>query len=327
MKQTEQHDPLWDPAQADAELQHWQDRLAPYAAQRRALLTATPAPTCEKPVRRWPRRALALAASVLLTVWSAHSYRLYWPEGQAWQLQGVRGQTALAAGERLQTADDELAELSVARIGKVQIAPGSALRLLSSGSGEQRIELEHGRVHARIWAPPGHFGISSGPMRIIDLGCEFSLERQTDGRGSLSVQSGWVQQFLGRQEQLVPAGHALQFSDDGADTPLRLDAPLAMRDALAALDRALRAKNGTDQLDQLAAAVALAARDEDQYTLLSLLIREPTFANGPLYPRLALALRMPANENHRAAWLEKDPAAIETWWQRLPTQPKRWWTH
>jgi hypothetical protein len=235
---------------------------------------------------------------------------------------------ALAPGERFETAAGDTAHVAVARIGRLQIAPGSAVRMLDSRSGHHRIELEHGRMHARIWAPPGHFGIRSGAMQVIDLGCEFILERRPDGSGSLSVSSGWVLQVLGGREQLVPADHALNFSADGADTPLRHDAPPGLRSALAALDRALQTATSTQDRDQQAAAVAQVARDEDRYTLMALLIREPALASGPLYPRLAQALGMPGSDAiHRAAWLQRDRAAIDLWWQRLPSQPKRWWTH
>lgn len=331
MSPPDEHDGLWDPKlPADAELRHMQELLAPYAAQRRATLAEPPLvhPVRTVPRSRWPLGTLAIAASLLLTLWAAHAYRLHWPEGQAWPVYGALDQHALAPGERLQTAANQTVQLQVARIGELQIAPDSSLRLIDSRSGRHRIELEHGRVHARIWAPPGQFGINSGAMEVIDLGCEFVLERNINGSGSLSVRSGWVQQHIGGQEQLVPAGHSLQFTAVSADSPLRIDAPLALRQALTALDQALRSTDLAAGRDQLAAAVAAAARDEDQYTLISLLLREPALASGPLYPRLAQALKMPATDAaHRAAWLQSDAAAIELWWQQLPSQPKRWWTH
>jgi hypothetical protein len=265
---------------------------------------------------------------LLLGLWCAHSYRLYWPEGQPWILQRASGPSQLAPGERLQTGSIETAELAVARIGSLQIAPGSAVKLLVSRSGRHRIELEHGRVQARIWAPPGYFGISAGPMRVVDLGCEFILERNVDGSGNLRVLSGWVQQHVGGQEQLVPAGHALNFSANAASTPLRDDAPATLREAVAALDQALLRNADVDRLAQLAGVVAMSARDADHYTLMSLLLRDPSLAAGPLYPRLAQALRMPANDSaHRTDWVAGDHAAIELWWRRLPSQPKRWWSH
>ncbi len=323
-------DPLWDPRlPADAELQRLESLLAPYAAARRPRLAQPP--LVRRQARFKPRRwalGLATAAGLLLGLWSAHSYRLSWPENQPWSLKHASGQSQLAPGERLQTGSNEIAELKVARIGSLQVAPGSAVRLLGSRSGRHRIELEHGRVQARIWAPPGHFAVSSGSMRVVDLGCEFILERDHDGSGHLRVLSGWVQQHIGGQEQLVPAGHALSFSADAADTPLRDDASSAMRAAVAALDQAMRRKTDVQTLDLLTGAVARSARDADQYTLMSLLLRDPTLAAGPLYPRLAQALQMPADDDaHRADWIEGDHAAIEIWWRRLPSQPKRWWTH
>lgn len=323
-------DPLWDPTlPADPQLQHWQSLLAPYAASRRALLLRPPMLRPRiRPTRRRMVVGLATAATLLIALWSAHAYRLYWPEDQPWRLQQAAGTSLLVPGQRLQTGTDEIAELQVARIGRVQIAPGTALQLLGSRSGRHRIELEHGRIQARIWAPPGHFAVSSGSMRVVDLGCEFILERGLDGSGHLSVLSGWVQQHLGGKEQLVPAGHALSFSADAASTPLRSDAPEALRTALAALDHAMQRRAAADEIDALAAAVAHAARDSDQYTLMSLLLRDPELAASALYPRLARALRVSADDAaHRSDWIQGDYAAVEIWWQRLPSQPKRWWTH
>ncbi len=323
-------DPLWDPRlPADAELQRLERLLAPYAAARRPGLARQP--LLRPPARVAPGRwvlGLATAAALMLGLWGAHSYRLSWPEDQAWSLQHAAGQSQLAPGERLRTGSDETAELKVARIGSLQLAPGSSVRLLGSRSGRHRVELEHGRVQARIWAPPGHFAVSSGSMRVVDLGCEFILERDRDGNGHLRVLSGWVQQHIGGQEQLVPAGHALNFSADAAGTPLRDDALSALRAAVAALDQAMRRKDDVETLEPLAGAVAQSARDVDQYTLMSLLMRDPALAATPLYPRLAKALRMPPDDAaHRADWIAGDHAAIEIWWRRLPSQPKRWWTH
>ncbi len=329
MHRSDEQDPLWDPKlPANAELHRLQVLLAPYAASRRPALRSLPVRPGRLRWWLWPMRGLAVAAALMLTLWSLHAYRVYWPEGEAWPLLSAHAQHSLAPGERLQTGSGETAQVQVARIGQMHIAANSVVRLIQSRSGQHRVELESGRVHARVWAPPGHFGISSGALRVVDLGCEFTLERGADGSGSLAVQSGWVQQYLGGQKQLVPAGHALKFTADSVDAPLRFDATPAMRSAVSELNQALRTSGDADLHERLASAVAVAARDEDQYTLMNLLLRAPALAGGALYPRLAQALKVPDDDTeHRAAWQRADAAAIEIWWKRLPSQPKRWWTH
>ncbi|MEZ5442608.1 MAG: FecR domain-containing protein [Lysobacterales bacterium] len=323
-------DPLWDPrVPGDEELRQLERLLAPYAAARQPALLEPP--RVQPPVRMGRRRwllGLAMAATLLLSLWGAHHHRLAWPEGQPWPLRSGAEQRLLAPGERLQTGAHEHAELSVARIGSLRIAPHSTLTLIESRSGRHRIELTHGRVQARIWAPPGYFAIDSGTMRVVDLGCEFILERHRDGSGQLHVLSGWVQQHLGGQDCADPAGHALDFTADSAGTALRDDAPPALRAAVAALDQALLRQADADTISQRAAEVARTARDADQYTLMSLLLRDRSLAAGPLYPRLAQALGVPADDAaHRADWIKGDHAAVNLWWQHLPSQPKRWWAH
>ena len=111
-------DPLWDPrVPADEELRQLERLLAPYAATRRPALLAPP--LAQPPARTERRRwlfGLATAASLMLSLWGAHHYRLAWPEGQPWPLRSGAEQRLLAPGERLQTGGHEHAELSVARV-------------------------------------------------------------------------------------------------------------------------------------------------------------------------------------------------------------------
>lgn len=331
-------DYLWDPgAPADAEVERLEQLLRPYSADARGLLRRTPWP---KARRRWSLAAMPLAAAAALALLAValHFYRLSWPEGAPWQLTRVSAEAtatrgSLRPGQTLTTAADESATLSVARIGELSLGANSQLELLSTRTGFHRIAMPVGRLHARIWAPPGHFAVVSGDALFIDLGCEFVLDVDPSGSGSLLVTSGWVAHEVGPREVLVPAGHRVEFDAHGSGTPVREAASAAFRSALARFDATLRGSHADTDLHaptlaDLATAVAAHASDADFHSLLSLLTRFPPLADTALYPRLADVLgRADDGALHREQWRRGDPVAINQWWQRVPVQPKQWLVH
>lgn len=315
-------DPLWNPAlQADAELARLQGLLAPYAARRDRPCPA-PQPATVAARRRRPLLRVALAAGAGLVLLLAGAVqRFWWPADQPWRVQTAAGEARLAPGQHYQAS--AASEIAVARIGRLQLAPQTRLSLLRTRTGAHRVALEQGRVEARIWAPPGWFGVQLGAAEVIDLGCEFVLQRDADGSGSVEVLSGWIAWRLGDEDRLLPAGYRFDFGPEAVGIALRPDAPAALRTAL----RDLAASTGAARLT-LADRVAHAARDVDAYTLLDLLTREPALADTALYPRLAAALGVAAEDAaHRAAWARGDVAAINAWWAQWPVPPKAWWRH
>lgn len=326
----EHNDPLWDPRlPGDAQLNRLESLLAPSSAGARGLGQRMPRIPSPAPLRRhWP---LALAASLLLCAVAAyllHGLRLHWDEGRAWTLSSeLQGSGQIAPGDVLATSAAETVELSVARIGRVVLSPMSRLSLLGTGPSRHRVRLDHGHLRARIWAPPGYFGVHSGTAEIIDLGCDFDLWVETDHSGRVAVRSGWIVYRVGGHERLVPAGHVLEFDARRPGTPLREDAPPAVRELVREMD-ALLAAASLDSLRLNALSVELAgtARDAEAFTLLSLLSQRPGLAAGPLYPRLATALKVPVDDPvHRQSWIAGEQAPRNTWWKLLPTQPKQWW--
>lgn len=329
-----ERDPLWDPTlQADAELAHLQNLLTPYAARRDLPCPLTrPAaasgPESHQPLavpaqrgRRVLRPVLAASAGLMLLLLAAAVQRFWWPEDQAWRVQTAAGETRFERGQ-IYTASTA-SEIAVAHIGRLRLAPATRLSLLGTRTGAHRVALEEGRIEARIWAPPGWFGVQLGAAELIDLGCEFVLQRSADGTGSVEVLSGWVAWRLGEQDHLLPAGYRFEFGPDAVDIAMRPDAPAALRAALRDL------RNSTGAARQMHAdRVAAAARNADAYTLLDLLTRDPALAQSALYPRLAAALNLTADDvAHRAAWARGDVAAINAWWAHWPVPPKAWWRH
>jgi hypothetical protein len=335
---TEQHDDyLWDPGTTPhPEIQSLERQLKPLSAS--ALrLAHRPLPLPRESARptQWKRylRVAVAAAATLTGVYLGHLYRLSWPEGSPWPTSivhedGSTRSTVLRVGERIATTPLETATLEAARIGKVHIAPNSKVQLTRTRIGQHRIELVQGRLHAKIWAPPNHFGVAHRGMNFIDLGCEFDLNVGRAGSGTLVVTSGWVIYGHGDEEILVPERYSLTFDGRSAQVPVRIDSSSDFRGWVNELDALFTSADTGDQsrISTLSQVIAADARDEDYFTLLSLLVRHPSLAQGPLYPRLATALNIGSpDESHRARWASGDPNAREEWWQRLPKQPKTWW--
>lgn len=329
-------DYLWDPSEpGDPQIEALERVLRRHGAHARGLLNRPPVLAPLRRRRRrwlrgyWLRIPAGLAATVAVLILIAHHYRLSWPEGAPWDVsisqQGeAPTQLDLRPGETLTTSPAQTARLEVARIGKVALASSSSVRLLRTGEGRHRIAMEAGRLHAKIWAPPGHFGVVSGDAVFIDLGCEFELDVAPSGAGTLAVLSGWVAYEHGAREVLVPAGHRLMFDRAGSGTPVSDRTAPQVRDAIRALDAALRAGD-KQATERWAEALAVDASNSDYHSLLSLLTRHPPLAGTPLYSRLGHVLgRDSDGPLHRAQWTRGDAAAIDLWWERVPMPPKQW---
>lgn len=323
-------DPLWNPAAAgDAQLRRLRTLLAPYGAAARGIEWK---PTAAARARRRGAVAAVLAAALAacLVLYAGYAWRLSWSAGAPWRVAASTAATPsqLVPGATLQTGARDARTIAVARIGRIELSPQSSLRLVETRSGQHRVALDRGHLRARIWAPPGYFGVEAGAAEVVDLGCDFEVWKAADGRGRVYVRSGWVAYRLGAQDVLLPSGFAMDFDAQHASTPLRPAAAPAFVQAVRDLDAALDAAADAAAAEAVAGRVASAAADADAFSLLSLLTRHPSLARGALYPRLARALGVTADDAaHRDAWRGGDASAIDAWWQRMPTQPKRWWSN
>lgn len=325
-------DPLWNPAAAgDADLRRLRALLAPYGAAARGLGDWTPRAVAPARRRRGAAAALAAGLAACLALYAGYAWRLAWSDGRPWRVEASAAASVparLAPGATLDTGAQESLTIAVARIGRIELSPRSTLRLVETRGGQHRVALDRGHLRARIWAPPGYFGVDAGAAEVVDLGCDFDVWKGADGRGRVYVRSGWVAYRLGAQEVLLPSGFAMEFDARRASTPLRPEAPPAFVQAVRELERALEATADPLAAREPAGRVAAAAADTDAFTLLSLLTRHPALADGPLYARLARALGVSADDSaHRAAWAAGDQAAVGAWWRRMPTQPKHWWSN
>jgi hypothetical protein len=198
-------------------------------------------------VRGWwsfPRLAIATAVAIL-AVGSWYGYRISRP---AWNVVRVAGTPQvgsrsihangrLGIGEYLQTDANSRAQINVGAVGTVDIEPNTRLRLLQARATEHRLALDHGTIHAYIWAPPRLFTVDTPSAVAVDLGCQYTLHVDPDGRGELRVTYGWVAFEQDGQESFVPADAvALTRPGFGPGTPFFEDASATLRSALENLD-------------------------------------------------------------------------------------------
>lgn len=273
----------------------------------------------------------AMISGIAIGGYGWYWQRLQWPAAHGWPAALVQGEAtldgramgssqSLSPGSVLETGERGVAKLQVARIGEVVLGRDSRLRLEATRSGKHRVQLERGTLWARIWAPPGAFGVGVPSGEALDLGCEFTIRTDARGEGHLQVQSGWVQFENFDAEVLVPQGAQVVLYAKGPGTPYASDAAPAFVAALAVIDHA--GAGLAADADSVQRLVALSRR-EDAITLLSLLSRYPQLRDGPVFDRLAALL--PAGVT-REALAEQGAHALNPWWRALPYPPmKRWW--
>ena len=301
---------LWDPgAPPTDELVAIEGALAPLRHRARSM--DWPEVPRRRPVGRWlAAAALALVlggAAVAAWLWS-------WPTGKAWPV--LQGPAAvLLPGEPVRVGEGESLAVRVARIGWMRVEGDAQLRLVSTASNRHRVALEEGSLRAGIWAPPGSFGILTPAGRVLDLGCEFSLQIE-GGRAEVGVVSGWVQLENGAGESIVPAGaRASMRAGEIPSVPVYDDSDPRFRLAV----RSLEAGRDPSSLREILSA----ARPRDVYTLLVLATREPD-AREPLLRRAA-ELHAPPSADLFGRALTGDRQATWTWIDDLPLPPpKRW---
>ncbi|WP_282278403.1 FecR domain-containing protein [Stenotrophomonas sp. PS02297] len=324
----EKPDPLWDPdVPGDDALQRLTSLLGVYRHAHGPVPTAAEVrrPGAASVRRRFIPLAAAVALAACLAGFAAWvPWRLQWSENRQWAVE-TRAHAvpaALGVGQTLATAATQSATIRVARIGRVEVMPLTRIRLTDTRTGHHRIELLEGRIRARIWAPPGQFGIATGTGETVDLGCAFEMDRNRDGGGRIHVTSGWIMHSVDGQETLVPAGSYLDFTRERSGIPLAVNAAAGFRTAVGQFDRAMSAGQRPADTEALIARTATAA---DRFTLLTLLTRYPALASGPLYPRLTAMFDGAPPPGHRDDWLHGSVQAMNLWWEQIPRPPKAWW--
>ncbi len=216
----------------------------------------------------------------------------------------------LAVGEWLETDGQSKVKLNVAKIGEILIEPNSLLRLISSTWLEQRIALDRGKIHARIWAPPRLFFVETPSATAIDLGCAYTLSVDPSGASILQVTSGRVALELGDRKALVPAGAScITKPGIGPGTPYFEDASDKFKQALTKID--------FGQLDSAALDTLLnEARIFDTLTLWHLAFRVNDFDHNKIFRKIANLVPPPAIIN-QTDLVQLNQQELELWKNEL----------
>ena len=183
--------------------------------------------------------------------------------------------------------------------------------------------LDHGRIRALIWAPPGLFFVNTPSATAIDLGCAYKLDVDDRGWGRILVESGWVAFEYNGRESFIPANAICATRPGvGPGTPCYEDAAAGFSDALAILDFS----PASDARRAAALDTVLAgARLKDAFTLWHLLSRGTTAERGRVYDRLAQLVPPPPGATREAIVRGGAREARDAWWDKLGLDSAAWW--
>lgn len=267
-----------------------------------------------RPRRVWYWIPLA-AAAVLAGVWLVRS------QPAAWDLTALAGRPVvnttpfvasgrLRVGDWLQTDDSSRALIAVGRIGQVEVRPETRVQLVVASAEEHRLALARGTIDAKVDAVPRLFFVETPAGTAIDLGCAYTLQTDSLGKGLLHVTGGEVEFQTGRRSARVPLGAFTQIRPTvGPGIPYVEDAPEPLIRALIAFDFV----KGGARATRNALAVA---RPHDALSLWHLLQRVDPALRGLVYDRLA-ALVPPPPGVRRAAAIALDARALEGYWTKI----------
>jgi hypothetical protein len=223
----------------------------------------------------------------------------------------------LAVGQWLETDGASRAQIDVGSIGQVDIDPNTRVRLVETKATEHRLELERGKMSARIWAPPRLFFVDTPAGVAADLGCAYTLEVDDEGAGLLHVTSGWVALQLKDRESMVPAGATCATRPGvGPGTPYFDDASEKFRAALSKLDFGFA--SDIPELNSPLDLVLAESRPRDTLTLWHLLGRVEGNERVRVYERIAGYKPPPAGVT-REGVLQLNEQMLQQWKDELET--------
>jgi FecR protein len=295
-------DYLWDRSgPPDPEIERLEQTLAPLRYRHRTDLRM-PAPKARR--SKW---AMAAAAAVVLGAVGVAEYARPDAPVTAWQLGGMN----VKRGQVLRTGQSGM-QLEADAVGRVDLGPNSELR----ATGEKRLELKRGELHAFIWAPAREFVVDTPSARAVDLGCQYTLNVDERGDGLLKVSMGWVAFEVGGREAFIPQGAQCRTRKrTGPGLPWFEDSSAAFQEGVAALDR-----GDAGAL----AAVLREARARDGLTLWHLLTRMSGQDRAAVYDRFAELVKLPEGVTKEGI-MRQEPRMIDLCWDALGLENTSWW--
>jgi FecR protein/Putative zinc-finger len=266
---------------------------------------------------RWSFAAAAVVLGLASVVYWRVAHRLE-PRWEVVSIEGspsvgakpIRGAGQIGAGEWIETDAGSRATVKIGKIGSVEIAPNTRVRVVVELPQEHRLTLTRGEIRAKISAPPKLFLVDTRSGTAVDLGCEYRLRADENGFGLLQVSKGWVSFQWKGQESLVPAGASCRMRPQvGPGIPYFDDAPETF---VRALETFGFEKDGTDDLR----IILSEARVRDTLSLWHLLSRVDASDRARVYDRIAALTPVPAGVSREQA-LRLDPETLKRWKDEL----------
>jgi hypothetical protein len=220
----------------------------------------------------------------------------------------------LVAGQVLETDEHSQASLEDSDVGQIEVDAGTHLRLLAMRDGLTQIALDHGTIHAHIWAPPGEFVVETPSAVTVDLGCAYTLTVNDSGAGILRTSLGWVGFKLNGHESFIPSGAACATRPRvGPGTPYFEDATPESLSALARFD--FEDVTSQQRADDIAIVLSR-SRKRDALTVWHLLSRVDEVQRARVYERLQQLAPAPAGVTQEGI-LRLDQPMLDSWWNAL----------
>jgi hypothetical protein len=152
---------------------------------------------------RWIVIGVALAAAAAVAIYFARlPSQPACQGGEGFAFTGVGGSVScggtavahgvLPVGVELDTGAHE-ASLTIADIGVAQLGKQTRVRLDRSGSTRHQLALDRGHMHAKVNAPPRLFAVTTKHTDVVDLGCEYTIDIDDQGAGTICVATGIVE--------------------------------------------------------------------------------------------------------------------------------------
>ncbi len=302
-------DYLWDrQGEIDPEIKHLEHALAPFAHKR-----------WQASARRAWRVPVAIAAAALIVTAASIAWRTRTTQSiSGWTIYaGNASPHSIRRGQIIETGPKASARLESSAIGEVHVDPQSRIRLVNVTKAEDRLALDHGTIHAFIWAPPRQFVVDTPSASTVDLGCEYTLQVGPDGTGILKVEMGWVAFQWKSLESFIPAGAACRTrSGHGPGTPYFLDSSDGLRRALARFDET----NDPTAIPQILSN----ARPRDALTLWHLMTRTQGSERMEVFTSFGELVQLPPTVT-RDRISAGDPVALNAAWNALGFGTADWW--
>jgi hypothetical protein len=216
----------------------------------------------------------------------------------------------LHVGDWVQTDDSSRVLIAVGKIGQVEVRPETRLQLVVASAKEHRLALARGTIDATVDAVPRLFFVETPAGTAIDLGCAYTLETDSLGKGLLHVTRGEVEFQTGSRVARVPLGALVQTRPGiGPGTPYVDDAP-------APFVRALNAFDFEHRHARTVRNILVLARPQDALSLWHLLQRVDPGLRGIVYDRLAALMPPPPGVTRRGA-LALESRSLEGYWTKI----------